>query len=96
MAPELRAIPDVLSHVGTELVSHAQALLGVQRTCHGEVDDAQRGWVGASAAALSDLLHRWALTGAGQLARLSEHAESLRLAAAGFKGMEQSNAASLR
>lgn len=96
MAPELRAIPDVLSHVGTELVSHAQALLGVQRSCHRDVDDAQQGWVGTSAAALSDLLHRWAVTGAGHLSRLTEHAEGLRFAAGGFSDMERTNGASLR
>lgn len=96
MAKELRAIPDVLSHLGTELANHGQALLDVQRSCHRDVDSAQQGWVGASAKALSELSDRWAAASAGHLARLSAHADCMRFAAAGFSEMERSNAASLR
>ncbi len=96
MAPELRTIPDVLSYVGTELANHGRALLDVQQTSHRDAEDAQQGWVGSSAKALSELLDRWTVASTGQLARLSEHSDGMRLAAVGFSEMEQSNAASLR
>lgn len=96
MAAELRAVPDVLAHVGTELTNHGQALQEVQRACHRDADGAQRGWVGASASALSELLNLWALTADGHHARLTEHADGMRFAAAGLREMEHSNAAALR
>ncbi|WP_205874547.1 WXG100 family type VII secretion target [Mycobacterium camsae] len=96
VAAELRAIPDVLAHVGTELTNHGQALEEEQRACHRDADDAQRGWVGASASALAELLNRWALVGDGHHARLAGHADGMRYAAATLREMEQSNAAALR
>lgn len=96
MAAELRACPDMLLHVSTELDNHARVLHGVQRSCDRDVDDAQPGWVGSSGAALSELLNRWATAGSGHLARLGEHADGIRSAAVGLGEMEQSNAASLR
>ncbi|MDP7705845.1 MULTISPECIES: WXG100 family type VII secretion target [unclassified Mycobacterium] len=96
MAPNLRAIPDALFRASIELADHGQILLDLQTSCHRDVDDAQRGWVGSSAVALSGLLDRWAAATAGQLARFGEHAGSLRVAAAGFSAMERHNAATLR
>lgn len=96
MASELRAIPDVLSYVGTELANQARTLRGVQRSCDRDVDGAQPGWVGTSGAALAELLNRWAAAGAGHLARLNDHADGIRFAAAGLGELEQGNAASLR
>ncbi|TDK90256.1 hypothetical protein EUA02_23750 [Mycobacterium paragordonae] len=96
VASELRAIPDVLSYVGTELANQARTLRGVQRACDRDVDGAQPGWVGTSGAALAELLNRWAAAGAGHLARLNDHADGIRFAAAGLGEMEQGNAASLR
>ena len=59
MADELRAQPDALSHVGTQLANHGETLLAVQQACRGAAEDAQSGWVGSSAGALSGLLDRW-------------------------------------
>jgi uncharacterized protein YukE len=96
VAQELRAIPDVLSHIGIELASHGQSLLALQQACHRDADAAQPGWVGSSAAALSGLLDRWATASSGHQARFGEHASGLRFAAAGFSALEQQNAAALR
>ncbi|MDT5136517.1 MAG: hypothetical protein QOD58_779 [Mycobacterium sp.] len=96
MAQELRAIPDVLSHIGIELANHGQSLLSLQQSCHRDADGAQPGWVGSSAAALSGLLDRWATASYGHLARFGEHASDMRFAAAGFTALDQQNAASLR
>ena len=96
MAHELRAIPDVLSHVGNELSNHGQSLLALQQSCHRDADGAQPGWVGSSAAALSGLLDRWVTASAGHHAQFGEHANGLRFAAAGFTALEQQNASSLR
>jgi hypothetical protein len=49
MAEELRAIPDVLSHVGNELANHGESLLALQQSCHGEAEGGQSGWVGGCA-----------------------------------------------
>ncbi|KQH80258.1 hypothetical protein AO501_28865 [Mycobacterium gordonae] len=95
-ATELRAFPDMLLYVSIQLNNHARVLHGVQRSCDRDVDGAQPGWVGSSGAALSELLNRWAAAAAGHLARLGEHADGIRSAAAGLGEMEQSNAASLR
>jgi uncharacterized protein YukE len=96
VAHELRAIPDVLSHIGIELASHGQSLLALQQACHRDADAAQPGWVGTSAAALSGLLDRWATASTGHQARFDEHAGGMRFTAAGFTTLEQHNAAALR
>lgn len=95
MAAELRANPDVLVQVGTALADHGQALLDLQRACHGDVDGAQPGWVGTSAGALAALLDRWAASSDAHTRRLGEHSVDMHRTAAGFAELEQHNAASL-
>ncbi|WP_081287439.1 hypothetical protein [Mycobacterium asiaticum] len=96
MARELRANPDILSHVGNQLADHGQSLLAVQRLCHDDADGAQRGWVGSSAAELVRLLDRWAAAGASHLESIAEYAGGMRTAAAECAELDQRNAASLR
>jgi hypothetical protein len=93
MAEELRAIPDVLSRAGNELANHGQSLLALQRSCHGDAESAQRGWVGSSAGALSGLLDRWAVASAAHIGRFGEHSCGMHFAAVGFTEMERRNAA---
>lgn len=96
MARELRANPDVLSHVGNQLADHGLSLLAVQQLCQDDADSAQRGWVGSSAAALTGLLDRWAAAGASHLDRIAEYAGGMRTAAAACAELDRRNAASLR
>lgn len=96
MAAELHANPDVLSHVGAELVSHGQSLAAVQTSCHRDADGARLGWVGSSADALSGLLDQWATASGCHLARIDAHADGIRLAAAGFIEMDRHNADCIR
>lgn len=96
MAAELRAIPNVLSQLGTELANHGQTLADLHQSCHRDADGAQPGWVGSSAGALSGLLDRWASTSAAHLARFGDHADGLKAAAVAFLEMDQRNAGHLR
>lgn len=95
MADELRARPDVLSHVGTELANHGEALLAVQRACQGAAEDARSGWVGSSAGALSGLLDRWETASATHIGRFGDHSCGMHFAAVEFTEMEQRTAAAL-
>ena len=95
MAEELRAQPDMLSHVGSQLANHGETLLAVQRACHGAAADAQSGWVGSSAGALSGLLDRWETASTTHIGRFGDHSCGMHFAAAELTEMEQRNAAAL-
>jgi uncharacterized protein YukE len=95
MAEELRAQPDVLSHVGTQLANHGETLLAVQQACHGVAEDAQSGWVGSSAGALLGLLDRWETSSTTHIGRFGEHSCGMHFAAVEFTEMEQRNAEAL-
>lgn len=95
MPHHLRVIPDLLARIGTQLADHGEALLASQQSCHSTAQDAQAGWVGASAHALSGLLERWATASTAHLAYFGEHSCGMHFAAAGFSRMEQRNAAAL-
>jgi uncharacterized protein YukE len=92
---QLRAIPDSLSRLGNELANHGETLLALQRSCHCATEDAHSGWVGSSAQALTELLDRWATASTTHIGRFGEHSCGLHFAAAGFRHMEQRNAAAL-
>ena len=96
MAEELRAIPNVLLHVGNQLADHGESLLDLQRACHRDAGDARPGWVGSSAGELSGLLERWATVSAGQSSRLGAHSSGMRMSAVELAELERSNALSLR
>ncbi|GAB3018280.1 WXG100 family type VII secretion target [Mycobacterium bourgelatii] len=96
MADALRVIPEVLSHVGTQLADHGDRLLAVHQLCLAQIEDAQAGWIGASAGALSALLDGWARAGSAHLDRFGRHSAGMQLAAAGFTELDQHNAAALR
>lgn len=93
MAEELRAIPDVLCHIGNQLTTRGEELLVLQRACHEQAEGARAGWVGRSAPALSALVDSWATVSNTHLARFGEHASGMRFVAAGLTEMEQGNAA---
>lgn len=96
MAAELHVIPEVLSHVGTQLAGHGDELLALQQICRGQVEDARAGWIGSSASALSALLDGWASASDAHLLRFTRHSAGVHLAAAGFSELEQHNATALR
>lgn len=96
MSSELRAIPDALSQVGTELAGHGELLADLQRSCHRAADGAQPGWIASSAGALSGLLDQWLRASATHLARFGEHSNGMRAAAAGFAELDRHNAATLQ
>jgi uncharacterized protein YukE len=95
MPQQLRATPDSLTRIGNELADHGESLLALQQSCHGAAEDAQPGWVGSSAHALSALLDRWAMNSSAHIARFGEHSCGMQYAAAEFRQMEQRNTAAL-
>src|ERR1700739_4130169 len=95
MADELRAQADVMRHLGTQLANHGETLLAVQQACHGAAEDAQSGWVGSSAGALSGLLDRWEAASTTHIGRFGEHSCGMHFAAVEFTEREQRNAAAL-
>jgi hypothetical protein len=95
MAEELRAIPDVLCHVGNELANYGESLLAVQRSCLGQAEGVQPGWVGLSAGALSGLLERWATASTAHIGRFGDHACGMHFTAVGLAGVERRNATAL-
>jgi uncharacterized protein YukE len=96
MAERLRAVPDVLGRAGHEMSDHGQSLAALQRACRGQAEEAQPGWVGSSAGALTRLLDGWAATSIAHIDRFGEHAAEMSLAAAGFTDMEDRNAKAAR
>jgi len=92
---QLRAIPDSLSRVGNELATQGETLLALQLSCHSAAEDAQPGWVGSSAHALSALLNRWATASTTHIGRFGQHSCGLHFAAAGFRQMEQHGAVAI-
>lgn len=95
MANEIRVNPEALSHTGNELAGRGETLHALQRSCHGEAEAAQSGWVGSSAAALSGLLDGWAATSTAHIGRIGKHSCDMHFAAADFIFMEQHNAKEL-
>jgi uncharacterized protein YukE len=96
VADEVRVNPEALSHAGNELASRGETLHALQRSCHGEAEDAQSGWVGSSAAALSGLLDGWASTSSAHIRRIGEQSCDMHFAAADFIFMEQYNSQEFR
>jgi uncharacterized protein YukE len=93
---EVRVNPEALCHAGNELAGRGETLHALQRSCQGEAEAAQSGWVGSSAAALSGLLDGWASTSTVHIRCIGEHSCDMHFAAADFFFMERHNAQELR
>jgi uncharacterized protein YukE len=78
------------------VANHGEDLLARQQSCHGEAAAAQSGWVGTSAAALSNLLDGWQNTTDAHLRRFGKHSCDMHFAAAEFSDMEDRNAEAVR
>lgn len=95
MADELRVDPETLRLAGNEIAGHGETLYALQRSCHDEIQDAQPGWVGFSAGALSELLDNWSTVGADHIRRVGGHACDMHFTAAEFSYMTQRSSAAL-
>lgn len=96
MAEELCAIPEVLRQIGTQLADHGDSLLALQQFCRGQIADAQAGWIGSSASALSALIDGWASASSAHLLGFTHQSAGMHLAAAEFNVLDQRNADALR
>lgn len=95
MADELRVDLEALRHAGNQIAHHGETLHAVHQSCYGEVQDAHPGWIGSSAAALSELLEAWAVASTTQLQRVGGQSCSMQVAAAELMFMETRNVAML-
>lgn len=95
MADQLRVNPEALCLAGNEIAEHGETLHALHRCCHGEVQEAHRGWVGLSAGALAELLNTWMAAGAAHLRRIGGHSCDMHSAAAEFGHLTQRSCAAL-
>lgn len=95
MAEQLRIDVEALRQAGNQVAGHGEALDLLHRSCHGEARDAHPGWVGCSAAALTELLEAWEESSIAQLLRVGGQSCELQAAAAELLLMESRNAALL-
>lgn len=91
VADKLRVNPEALSKAANDVANHGESLLAAHQSSHGQAVEAQSGWVGSSAGALSGVLDSWETTTTAHLGRIGEHSCGMHFAAADFTFMEQQN-----
>lgn len=95
MADQLRVNLEDLCRAGDAIAGHGETLHTMQQSCHSQAQQAQLGWVGSSARALSGLLDGWAVTSRTQLQHIGQHSADLHTAVARFLFLDDGGAATL-
>jgi len=85
MGDELEVDPVDARASGEHVDAHALNLLAGHAAAHERIANAQRGFVGESAAALAELVAHWEEESASHHRELCEHADNLRTAAAKYE-----------
>ncbi len=80
---------------GVAVTGHGEEVACRHAAAANQIDAAQMGWQGMSAAALTVLSEQWTATTAALLSRLSDHAQGLHTSAQGFAEMEQRHSRAL-
>ncbi|MEE6136669.1 WXG100 family type VII secretion target [Mycobacterium sp. 050128] len=91
----LDVVPGLVFHAATEGRGQHEELAVTYASTQSQGWDAEGGWVGSSAVALSGLLDRWQSDATQHHAMLNHHHEGLDAAASGFVDMERDNAQQL-
>lgn len=92
---DLDIVPEQVYQAAAVGRAHHEQLAGTYASTHSQAWDAEAGWVGRSAAALSALLDRWQADGTGHHRLLNDHHDSLHIATSAFVGVDEANAAKL-
>jgi WXG100 family type VII secretion target len=95
LGEDLKVVPDLVFHAATTGRGQHEELATTYASTQSQGWDAEGGWVGSSAAALSGLLDRWQSDATRHHAMLNHHHEGLDAAASGFAAMERDNAEKL-
>ncbi len=74
---------------------HHAELLGAHTAADGAIEEAQAGWVGASAAALQARLVEWQAATARLCGDIAAHGDAFRAAAAGYETTDTDSAEKL-
>lgn len=95
MADHLRVDPIDLSMSSDHMDMHHGELLAAHTAANGTIEEAQTGWVGASAAALQSKLAEWQAVTAELCRDIAAHGEAFRAAAAGYQSTDTDSAEKL-
>ncbi len=74
---------------------HHADLLATHTAANGAIEEAQAGWVGASAAALQTKLAEWQAVTTELCGDIAAHSEAFRTAAAGYESTDSNRAEKL-
>jgi WXG100 family type VII secretion target len=95
MADHLKVDPVDLRMSSDHMDMHHGELLGAHTAANGAIEEAQAGWVGASAAALQSKLAEWQATTVELCGDIAAHGEAFRTAAAGYQTIDIDSAEKL-
>jgi WXG100 family type VII secretion target len=95
MADPLKVDPVDLRMSSDHMDMHHGELLGAHTVADGAIEEAQAGWVGASAAALQSKLVEWQAATAEMCGDIAAHGEAFRTAADGYQTVDTDSAEKL-
>jgi WXG100 family type VII secretion target len=95
MADHVKVDPIDLHMSSDHLDMHHGEILAAHTAANGEIEEAQSGWVGASAAALQSKLAEWQAVTTELCGDIAAHAEAFRTAATGYQSVDTDSAEKL-
>ena len=95
MADPVKVDPVDLRMSSDHLDMHHGELLAAHTAANGAIEEAQAGWVGASAAALQTKLAEWRAVTVELCGDIAVHGEAFRNAAAGYESTDANSAEKL-
>jgi WXG100 family type VII secretion target len=95
MADPVKVDPIDLRMSSDHMDMHHFELLAAHTAANGAIEEAQAGWVGASAAALQTKLAEWQAVTTELCGDIAAHGEAFRSAAAGYESTDTDSAEKL-
>ena len=95
MADHVKVDPIDLRMSSDHMDMHHAELLAAHTAANGAIEEAQAGWVGASAAALQTKFAEWQEATARMTGDIAAHGEAFRTAAGEYEGIDTDSAEKL-
>jgi WXG100 family type VII secretion target len=95
VADHMKVEPVDLHMSSDHMDMHHAELLAAHTAANGAIEEAQAGWVGASAAVLQSKLAEWQAATAQLCGEIAAHGEAFRNAAAGYQTIDTDSAEKL-
>jgi WXG100 family type VII secretion target len=95
MADRVNVDPIDLHMSSAHMDMHHAELLAAHTAANGEIEEAQAGWVGTSAAALQAKFAEWQKATATMTGEIAAHGEAFRQAATVYEGIDSDSAEKL-